>query len=388
MADVSLEHDGALLFDESGILAVGDAATIQSQIGPDDVMVDAGGRLVTPGLVDCHTHAVFGGERLDDFERRIAGATYREVAQAGGGIQHTVRCTRAADQEALVEAGVRHLGWMLRTGTTTVEIKSGYALDVEGELRMLRAIRDLRARQPLQIFATFLGAHAVGPECGGANEHVAQVVEAALPQVAAEGLASACDIFVEDGYFRAEHAEALAGLAAQHGLDLHLHVDQLTERGGAQLAVRLGARSADHLEQTSDAGIRALAASDTAAVVLPGSVLALGLARYAPARAMVDAGCAVAIATDFNPGSSPLASLPLAMHLGCTQMRMSPAEVWTATTINAARALGCVDRGQLTPGQRADVVLWDADDYREVPYWLGAPIVDRVWIGGRPAFTS
>jgi imidazolonepropionase len=332
--------------------------------------LDGRGLCGLPGLVDCHTHACFAGDRVEEFALRAAGASYEELHAAGGGILATVRATRAAGAEDLRSALRRHREWMLHAGTTTFEAKSGYGLDRETELAALRAIRDAGG------VATFLGAHAVPPEFDSAGAYLDWLVHDVLPEAAE--LAEAADVFVEDGAFDVEQARRYLAAARSHGLALRLHADQFTEAGGVELAIELGARSVDHLEVTGDRGVRALAQSEVAAVLLPASALFLGR-PMPPARGLVDAGAIVALATDFNPGSAFCESLPLVTSLACTQLRLSPAEALASCTVNAAHVLGCADRkGRVVAGYDADVLLLDAPDWRYVGYHLGGDVVAAV----------
>jgi imidazolonepropionase len=336
--------------------------------------VDGRGLCAIPGLVDCHTHACFAGDRVEEFSLRAVGASYEELHAAGGGILATVRATRAAGEEGLRPALRRHRDWMLRAGTTTFEAKSGYGLDRETELASLRAIRDTGG------VPTFLGAHAVPPEFESADAYLEWLLRDVLADAAE--LAEAADVFVEQGAFDAEQARRYLGEARKHGLVLRLHADQFTEAGGIELAIELGARSVDHLEATGDAGVRALAESSVAAVLLPASALFLDR-PMPPGRGLVDAGAVVALATDFNPGSAFCESLPLVTSLACTQLRLSPAEALAACTVNAAHVLGRADRkGRLAPGYDADVVLLDASDWRYLAYHLGGDVVAAVIQGG------
>jgi imidazolonepropionase len=340
----------------------------------DVVEVDGTGSCAIPGLVDCHTHAAFGGDRVEEFSLRAAGATYEELHARGGGILSTVRATRAAGEDGLREAVERHRGWMRAHGTTTFESKSGYGLDRDTELASLRAIRDAGG------IPTWLGAHAVPPEFDGADAYLDFALAEVLPQAAA--LAEAADVFLERGAFDAAQARRYLEACRDAGLALRVHGDQFTEQGAIPLAVELGARSVDHLEATGPDGIRTLAASDVTAVVLPASALFLGR-PMPPARALVDAGAAVALATDFNPGSAFCESLPLCCSLAATQLKLSPAEALSACTVNAAHVLGRADRvGRLAPGYRADVVVLDVPDWRYLAYHLGGDLVSRVVVGG------
>lgn len=381
--EVAAIVDGALLFDEFGVIReVGDRAHLESIAPIGTSWHDAGDRMVAPGFVDAHTHLVFAGNRVNEFEMRCRGATYAEIASSGGGIRSTMRAVRAASEDALVEAGKRHAEWMLQSGTTTAEAKSGYGLSVEDELKLLRAIRRVGQETPLDVVPTFLGAHAVPPEYEGrAEAYVDLVIGEMMPRV--EGLAEYADAFLEPKYFDATAARRIMEAAKRHGLGVRLHVDQLTRSGGAEIAAELGAKTADHLEQTDAGGIAALASAGVQPVLLPGSVYALGLSKFPDARGMIEAGLAVVLATDFNPGSSPTPSLPMTMSIACTQMRMTPNEALVAATVNAAYSL---DRGgtigSLEVGKRADFVLLDLEDIREVAYWFGHQPVSSVWRAG------
>lgn len=387
MADVGVREAWALLLDGDRIAAVGPESDLRAGAG-DAQIVDAEGGVVTPGFVDAHTHLVFAGNRVNEFEMRCAGKTYPEIASAGGGIMATVRATRAASDADLVASGTRHAIWMLRCGTTTIEAKSGYGLTLEHELRLLRAARAVGDSGPQRVVATCLGAHAVPPEFEGDRAGYATMVTEDLLPLAAP-LCRYVDVFVEDRYFSHDDARRIAARAKLLGLEVRLHVDQLTNNGGAALAAEVGAVTADHLEQTDRTGIAALRAGGVIPVLLPGSVYGLGMSRYPAARAMIEAGLPVVLATDFNPGSSPTPSLPMAMSLACTQMRMTPAEALTACTINAAHSLGLADQiGSLEPGKRADFVVHDIEDWREIAYWFGANAVRAVWVGGLPALSK
>jgi imidazolonepropionase len=345
----------------------------------DDDVVEMDGRemCAIPGLVDCHTHAAFGGDRVDEFSLRAAGASYEELHAAGGGILSTVRATRTAGEAGLREAVDRHRMWMLGAGTTTFEAKSGYGLDRETELASLRAIRDAGG------VPTWLGAHAVPPEFADADAYLDFALAEVLPEAA--GLAEAADVFLERGAFDAAQARRYLEACRDAGLALRLHGDQFTEAGAIPLAVELGARSVDHLEATGEEGIRTLAASDVAGVLLPASALFLDR-PMPPGRALVDAGAAVALATDFNPGSAFCESLPLVCSLAATKLHLSPAETLSACTVNAAHVLGRADRiGRLAPGYRADITLVDAHDWRYLAYHLGGRVVARTIVAGELA---
>jgi imidazolonepropionase len=359
------------------IVAVGRMRDLPALDG-DVVELDGRGRCAIPGLVDCHTHPAFGGDRVDEFSLRAAGAGYEELHAAGGGIQSTVRATRAAGEDGLRAAVERHRSWMLAQGTTTFEGKSGYGLDRDTELASLRAVRDAGG------VPTWLGAHAVPPEfAGDADAYLDVALAEVLPEAAQ--IAEAADVFLERGAFDATQARRYLEACRAAGLALRLHGDQFTESGAVPLAIELGARSVDHLEATGEDGVRALAASDVVGVVLPASALFLGR-PMPPARALVDAGAAVALATDFNPGSAFCESLPICCSLAATQLKLSPAEALSACTVNAAHVLGRAGRlGRLAPGYRADVVLLDAPDWRYLAYHLGGRLVDEVVLGGTRA---
>jgi imidazolonepropionase len=351
-----------------------------------DTVVDCGGRLITAGLVDAHTHAVFGKGRAEDQARRALGVSYQAIAAAGGGILSTVADFRVRTRDELRALAVTRLGAVAALGTTTVEIKSGYGLAVEPELKALRLIAWLRERSPLTIVPTFLGAHEVPEEYRSRRDaYVRLVIEEMLPAVAREDLAAFCDVFCEPGVFSVEESEAILVAAAALDFGLKLHADELDPSGGAELAARLGAVSADHLGAVSPAGIEALGASGTVAVLLPGTLLFLGKPRQAPARALLDAGAIVALASDFNPGSSPSANLPLMMAIAVSQGRMQPEEAFIAATVNAAHALRLsAERGRLAVGAPADLVVWNCRDVRELAYWYGMPLAWRVFTSGRP----
>ena len=381
MCELAIIRDGGMLIHDGKIEIVGPSDQIGKNASGVET-IDAGGRVVLPGFVDAHTHLVFAGNRLDDFERRIRGETYVQIARGGGGIWSTVEKTRAASDLDLFAKAEKHLQWFLRCGTTTVEAKSGYGLTVDDELKILRVIRQLNNDRPLEIVPTFLGAHAV-PRQMNADEYIDLVIHEMLPRVAAEKLAEFCDVFCERGYFDVEQSRGVLTAASKRGLRLRLHADQLTNSGGAQLAAELKATTADHLEKTDEQGIAAMKSAGVQPVLLPGSVYALGLLDYPCARAMIEADLAVVIATDFNPGSSPTASMPMILSLACTQMKMSPAEGITAVTINAAYSLNRGDKiGSLEKGKLANFSVFDCADYRELGYWFGIPQVHSVYVRG------
>ncbi len=373
LGDVDVIDDAFVLCTGGRIEAVGRMVDLGPLDG-DVEEIDGSGLCAIPGLVDCHTHACFAGDRVDEFALRAAGATYEELHAAGGGILSTVRTSRAAGEAALRAAVERHRDWMRAHGTTTFEAKSGYGLDRETELAQLRAISTAGG------VPTWLGAHAVPPEFDSADAYLDFALAEVLPEAAV--IAEAADVFLEHGAFDVAQARRYLEACAAAGLTLRLHGDQFTEAGAITLAVELGARSVDHLEATGLAGVTALAASDVAGVLLPASSLFLDRPA-APARALIDAGAAVALATDFNPGSAYCESLPLVCSLACTQLHMSPAEALAACTVNAAHVLGRAGRkGRLATGYDADVVLLDADDWRYLAYHLGGDIVSEALIGG------
>jgi len=384
LSELSIVGPAALLVRDSLIERVDNPRTIESLIDADCTVVDAGGRIVLPGFVDAHTHPVFAGTRVDEFEERSRGASYQEIVARGGGIQSTVNKTRAATLDELVTAGTRYANWFLRSGTTTVEAKSGYGLSLEDELKILRAIRELGRKSPLQYVPTFLGAHSVPPEYKSRrSDYVSLIIDEMLPRVAQERLAEFCDVFCEEKVFTNDESWKILSAARCHGLGLRMHADQLSLSGGAKLAAELGAVTADHLEHTDSEGIAALKATNVQPVLLPGAVYALGSSRYPAARAMIDAGLAVILATDFNPGSSPTPSMSMVLSLACTQMKMTPAESITAATINAAYSLNRGDKiGSLEPGKNADFVIHDCDDYRELAYFFGVEHASQVYVGG------
>ena len=387
MRDLSIIDDGAMLVHDDRIEKVGTRAEIEPLIGQGCDVVDAGARIVLPGFVDSHTHPVFAGKRANEFEERASGTTYQEIAARGGGIQATVKATRAASLDELIERGKRYGEWFLRSGTTTIEAKSGYGLSLADELKILRAIRRLNAETPLSYVPTFLGAHDIPPEFRSRrDDYVSLLIKEMLPRVAEEKLAEYCDVFCEQKVFTTDESKRILSAARGHGFGLRMHADQLSLSGGAKLAAELGVTTADHLEHTDDAGIAALKSADVQPILLPGSVYALGSTRYPAARAMIDAGLAVVLATDFNPGSSPTPAMPMILSLASTQMKMSPAESITATTINAACSLGRgAEIGSLAAGKRADFVVHDVDDYRELAYFFGFEHAWQVFAGGELA---
>jgi imidazolonepropionase len=379
LGEVDVLENAYLLVDEGQIVEVGAMRDLRSR--RDEIEeLDGRGLCALPGLVDCHTHACFAGDRVDEFARRAGGASYEELHAAGGGILATVRATREAGEPALRQAVLRHRSWMLRAGTAVFEAKSGYGLDRETELASLRAIREAGG------IPTWLGAHAVAPEFADAEAYLDFALSEVLP--AAAQVAEAADIFVERGAFGVAQARRYLEACREHGLELRLHGDQFTELGAVPLAVELDARSVDHLEATGPEGIRTLAASGVVGVLLPASALVLGR-PMPPARAFVDAGAAIALATDFNPGSSFCESMPLVCALAATQLKLTPAEALGACTVNAAHVLGRADSvGRLAPGYEAHCTLLDAPDWRYLAYHLAGDLVAAVIVGGEVIWTS
>ena len=384
LGDLGIISDGGLLAADGRITHVGRTREIEKLCQRNTEVVDAGGCAVLPGFVDAHTHLVFAGNRLEDFESRARGETYQQIAKRGGGIQTTVQATRAATEDDLFALAKKRASWFLQNGTTTIEAKSGYGLTLKDELKILRVIRRVGAETPLETVPTFLGAHAFPPEFRENHAgYISLIIDEMLPAIAQEKVAEYCDIFCEQNYFDVEDSGRILTSAKQLGLKLRMHVDQLTNGGGAKLAAELGAITADHLEQTAADGISALAKAGVQPVLLPGSVYALGSKKYPDARRMIDAGLAVVLATDFNPGSSPSASMPMMLSLAVTQMRMSPTEAIIAATINAAASLDRVDTiGSLEQGKLANFVIYDCDDYRELAYWFGISLIRDVFVQG------
>lgn len=373
LGEVDVLTDAYILCEDGQIVGAGTMRELDEALGNDHAGIeelDGRGLCAVPGLVDCHTHACFGGDRVAEFELRATGASYEELHAAGGGILATVEATRAAGEDGLADAVRRHRAWMRRAGTTTFEAKSGYGLDRETELASLRVIRDAGGSP------TWLGAHAVPPEFDEADEYLDFALAEVLPEAAR--IAVAADVFVEESAFSVEQARGYLEACRDAGLSLRLHGDQFTELGAIPLAIELGARSVDHLEATSEDGVRVLASSDVVAVLLPASALYLDR-PMPPARALVSAGAAVALATDFNPGSAFCESLPLVSSLAVTQLHMTPAEALSACTVNAAHVLGrSGEVGRIAPRHAADLVLLDAPDWRYLSYHLGGPVVATV----------
>ena len=381
MGGLAIIRDGGMLIRDGKIELVGLSDEIEKESRGAEI-VDAGGRVVLPGFVDAHTHLVFAGNRLDDFERRARGESYEQISKAAGGIWSTVEKTRAASEHDLLVEAKKRADWFLRCGTTTIEAKSGYGLTLEDELTILRVMRSLNKQSSLEIVPTFLGAHAV-PRGMDTDEYIGLMIDQMLPHIAREKLAAFCDVFCERGYFDVEQSRKILTAARKLGLRLRIHADQLSNLGGAKLAAELKAATADHLEKTDEQGIAAMKSAGVQPVLLPGSVYALGSSGYPRAREMIEAGLAVVLATDFNPGSSPTASMPMILSLACTQMKMSPPEAVTAATINAAHSLNRGNKvGSLEPGKLANFSVFDCADYRELAYWFGIPQMHSVYVRG------
>ena len=384
MRELELIRDAALLVENGRIQAAGRYADVRGKIDTAFQVIDARGRLVTPGFVDAHTHLVFAGNRAAEFEKRIGGATYQEIAAAGGGIQSTVALTRKATEDELLSQARQHRDWMLRGGTTTLEAKSGYGLDHATELRMLRVLAQLSAEGPVRIVPTLLAAHTVPKEFADRREaYLRWIVNELIPEVAELGLARYCDAFCDDHAFTVAETRQVLEAAKRHGLGLRLHAEQFRPGTGAALAAELHATTVDHLETVTEETLHLLKAAQVQPVLLPASVFCLGRDQYPPARTMIEMGLPVVIATDFNPGSSPAPSMLFTMALACIAMKMLPAEALTAATINAAWSLGLGNEiGSLEPKKQADFLIHECEDYRELAYYVAAPARPRVFIAG------
>jgi imidazolonepropionase len=384
LRDLGIISDGALLIEDGRIVTAASYSDLLSEIPPHAEVIDAMGRCVTPGFVDAHTHLVFAGNRANEFEQRVAGATYQQIAAAGGGILRTVALTRAATGDELLTQTRLHRDWMLRSGTTTMEAKSGYGLDQPTELRMLRVLAQLDTEGPARIIPTLLAAHTVPPEFADRrDEYIRWIAEELIPEVAAQGLARYCDVFCDDHAFTVEETRVVLSAARRQGMKLRIHAEQFRPGTGAELAAEMGATTADHLETISEDTLHQLRTAGVQPVLLPGSVFALSRTNYPPARRMVELGLAIVLATDFNPGSSPVSSMPFMLSLACLQMGLSPAEALSAATINAAYSLAlgsCV--GSLEAGKQADFLIHEFNDYRELAYFIAAPARPRVFVSG------
>jgi imidazolonepropionase len=375
--------DGAMLVREGRIAAVGNRGQIEARKDARQAeKLDLGGRVVLPGFVDSHTHLIHAGSRAEEYELKIQGASYEEIARKGGGILNSVKKLRAESLEALKARARATLEEFASYGTTTVEAKSGYGLDMTSELKILSLQRELNDEQPLEIVSTFLGAHVVPAEfrgkADGAERYIDVLLSQMIPEVVNERLAEFCDVFCDRGAFTREQARRILSEGKRNGLVPRVHAEQLSRTGATQLAVELGAASCDHLEQVNSTDIRALAKSGTVATLLPGCDFHLGWKQYAPARKLIEAGAVVALATDYNPGTSPTVSMPMILSLACTQLKMTPAEAIAAATINAAYGLRREKTlGSLETGKQADLTVFEVEDYREIPYYFG---MQRCWM--------
>ena len=388
MSEAAVRCGVAVLVEGDTIAAVGDEMDLRAA-HRDATLVDCTGGILTPGFADSHTHAIFGRARYEEQELRATGVPYMEIARRGGGIHASVRDLRTRSEDDLFALAEPRLRALASSGVTTVEVKSGYGLSLNDEIKTLRVVRRLATALPMRIVPTWLGAHEIPVDyrerASGRREYLDLLILEMLPVIVREHLARFADVFCEPGVFTVEEAREILGAARRAGLGIKLHADELTAGGGAELAGELRATSADHLAAVSDAGIAALAAGGTVATLLPGTMLFLGKTSQAPARRMIEAGVPVALATDFNPGTSPTTNFPLVLTLGVSQLCMSVAEVFVAGTVNGAAALGLARRvGQLAPGFSADVVLWDACDVREIPYWYGSGRCRASWARGKP----
>jgi imidazolonepropionase len=383
LSNLGLIKDGALLIRDGQVLAAGTRAKIESNPSSRHAeRLDIAGRVILPGFVDSHTHLIHAASRAEEYELKIAGASYEEIARKGGGILNSVRKLRSATATDLKTRASSALQEFASYGTTTIEAKSGYGLDFASELKILSLQKELSAEQPIEIVSTFLGAHVIPAEfrkhSDGAEKYIRLLIDQLLPEVAAQRFAEFCDVFCDRGAFTREQSEHILQEGQSHGLIPRLHAEQLSHTGATQLAVQLGAASCDHLEQITAADIRALARSNTVATLLPGCDFHLGSKQYAPARKLIDAGATVSLATDYNPGTSPTVSMPMILSLACTQLRMTPAEAIAASTLNAAYALRREKRiGSIEPGKQADLAVFDVEDYREIPYYFG---MNRCWM--------
>jgi imidazolonepropionase len=383
LSKLGIVKNGALLLRDERIAAVGTRAQVEAL--PEARVaekLDVGGRVILPGFVDSHTHLIHAASRAEEYEVKIAGASYEEIARKGGGILNSVKKLRTATSEALRQRARAALREFAAHGTTTIEVKSGYGLDLTSELKILALHKELGAEQRLELVSTFLGAHVVPVEYRdkpeGAEEYVALLIEELMPEVAGQKLAEFCDVFCDRGAFSRAQSKQILEAGKRFGLMPRLHAEQLTRTGATQLAVEVGAASCDHLEQVNASDIRALAKSKTVATLLPGCDFHLGLKQYAPARKLIEAGAIVALATDYNPGTSPTLSMPMILSLACTQLRMTPAEAITAATVNGAYAVRREKQiGSLEAGKLADMGVFEVEDYREIPYYFG---VNKCWM--------
>ena len=385
--DLGIIEDGAVAISGSQIVAVGKTKGILDEIKiTDDIkVIDAKDKVVLPGFVDCHTHPVFANTREEEFEMRIKGKTYQEIAAAGGGIKSSVKNLRSKSKEELIKLALPRLDRMLSYGATTIEAKSGYGLSLEDEIKMLEVIKELNKIHPIDLIPTFLGAHEIPEEYkNNRKKYIELITEKMIPEVAKRKLAVFCDVFCEKGVFDIEEAREILKAAKDHGFGLKLHADQLSALGGSKLAADLGAISADHLEFIDDDGIERMKESGVIGVLLPGACFGLGMNEYPPARKMIERGLPVALATDFNPGSSMTESMPMILSLACLMMRMTPAEAVVASTINSAYAVDKGnDIGSIEVGKKADLVIWNVQNYKEIPYHFGVNLVEQVIKDGK-----
>ncbi len=387
MEDVGIIEDGAVAVSEGRIVAVGKTEEVLGQIKIDKQtkIIDATDKVVLPGFVDCHTHPVFAKTREEEFEMKIKGKSYQEIAASGGGIKSSVKALRSRSKEELIQLTLPRLDRMLSYGTTTIEAKSGYGLSLEDEIKMLEVIEELNQIHPIDLIPTFLGAHEVPEEYKDQrDEYIELITQKMIPEVAKRKLAVFCDIFCEKGVFGIEESKEILSSAKKHGFELKLHADQLSALGGAKLAAQLGAVSADHLEFIDEEGIKMMKEAGVIGVLLPGACFGLGMREYPPARKMIDQSLPVALATDFNPGSSMTESMPIILSLACLMMKMTPAEAIVASTINSAYA---VDKrkevGSIEVGKKADLVIWNVQNYKEIPYHYGVNLVEQVVKDGK-----
>lgn len=381
-AGYGIVEEAALAWRDGTLDFVGHARDLPDRWRNERPLLDLQGRWITPGLIDCHTHAVFAGDRAGEFEQRLQGASYEDIARAGGGIVSSVRATRAASEDELFTASLPRARALLRDGVTTLEIKSGYGLDFDNERKMLRVARRIGEALGITVRTSFLGAHALPPEFAGRADAYVDEVCQWLPRLQTEGLVDAVDAFCERIGFSPAQTRRVFVAAQALGIPVKLHADQLSDGDGAALVAEFGGLSADHVEHTSEAGVRAMAAAGTVAVLLPGAFHVLRETTLPPLAAFREHGVAMAVATDCNPGTSPLQSLRLAMSLACTHFRLTPEEALRGATVHAARALGLADRGRLQPGLRADFVVWNIQHPAELAYWLGGDLVDAVYANG------
>lgn len=392
LSQIEVISEGAVAVKDGKIVAVGPEKEVGEKFPQEQArrVIEAPGKTLTPGLIDPHTHTVFGGSREEEFALRISGVPYLEILKKGGGILDTVRATRETPYEALLEKSRKHLDRMLGQGTTTAEVKSGYGLDLDTEMKMLQVIKQLDREHFMDLEATFLGAHALPPEYRERpDDFIDFMAEEVLPRVAEEKLAKNCDIFCEEGIFDIEQSRRLLRKALELGFEIRFHADEMVSLGGAELAAELGARSADHLLKISKEGMQAMSEKGVVATLLPATPFTLMKNEYAPAREIIDSGVTVALASDFNPGSCPTHSLPLVMTLACLQMKLTPEEALNGVTINAAHSLGRAQEiGSIEVGKQGDLVIWDAPNHRFLPYHYGSNLAETVIKRGRVVVES